>query len=97
MYTKVDRALRDVFTAKLERLINDSDKSQVKLAEELGYDNQNMITMIKQGKTRVPPQNQPPLRPGFPPGGRSPYQIRELQQRQQQMHPQPEPPQPQQN
>ncbi|MGO9776782.1 MAG: hypothetical protein ACLQGT_07450 [Terracidiphilus sp.] len=44
-----------------------------------------------------PPQNQPPLRPGFPPGGRSPYQIRELQQRQQQMHPQPEPPQPQQN
>jgi hypothetical protein len=36
MYTKVDRALRDVFSAKLERLINDSDKSQVKLAEELG-------------------------------------------------------------
>lgn len=61
MYTKVDRALRDVFTAKLERLINDSDKSQVKLAEELGYDNQNMITMIKQGKTRVPLEKVVPL------------------------------------
>ncbi len=61
MYTKVDRALRDVFTAKLERLINDSDKSQAKLAEELGYDNQNMITMIKQGKTRVPLEKVVPL------------------------------------
>ena len=61
MYAKVDRALREAFSAKLERLINDSDKAQVKLAEELGYENQNMITMIKQGKTRVPLEKVVPL------------------------------------
>lgn len=61
MFNKVDRALRDAFSAKLERLINDSDKSQVKLSEELGYENQNMITMFKQGKTRVPLEKVVPL------------------------------------
>ena len=61
MSTKTDRALRDAFSARLERLINDSDKSQVRLSEELGYDNQNMITMIKQGKTRVPLEKVVPL------------------------------------
>jgi transcriptional regulator with XRE-family HTH domain len=61
MSTKTDRALRDVFSARLERLINDSDKSQIRMAEELGYDNQNMITMFKQGKTRVPLEKVVPL------------------------------------
>ena len=61
MSTKTDRALRDAFAARLERLINDSDKSQIRMAEELGYDNQNMITMFKQGKTRVPLEKVVPL------------------------------------
>ncbi len=39
------------------------------------------------------PQNPPPIRPGFPPGGRTPQQMQEMQ-RQQQMHPQPGQPQP---
>jgi hypothetical protein len=40
------------------------------------------------------PQNPPPVRPGFPPSGRTPDQMRELQQRQQQMQQrgQPQPP-----
>lgn len=31
-----------------------SDKSQKEIAKELGYENQNMITMFKQGRTKVP-------------------------------------------
>jgi hypothetical protein len=43
-----------------------------------------------------PTQYPPPLRPGFPPGGRSPQQMQEMQRQQQmqQMHPQPGQPQP---
>ena len=29
-------------------------KSQIKISEEAGFDKPNMITMIKQGKTKVP-------------------------------------------
>jgi hypothetical protein len=41
------------------------------------------------------PQNPPPIRPGFPPGGRTPQQMQEMQRQQQmqQMHPQPGQPQ----
>lgn len=31
-----------------------SGKSQVEIATELGYPNQNIITMFKQGRTRIP-------------------------------------------
>jgi hypothetical protein len=43
-----------------------------------------------------PTQYPPPIRPGFPPGGRTPQQMQEMQRQQQmqQMHPQPVPPQP---
>jgi hypothetical protein len=47
-----------------------------------------------------PPQQYPqPIRPGFPPGGRTPQQMQEMQRQQQmqQMHPQPGQPQPPQN
>jgi len=37
-----------------EQLINISGKSQKDIAEEMGYDKPNIITMIKQGKTRLP-------------------------------------------
>jgi hypothetical protein len=47
--------------------------------------------------TEEPPQQQnpPPIRPGFPPGGRTPQQMQEMQRQQQmqQMHPQPGQPQ----
>lgn len=45
---------RDAFTFRLERLINASDLTQVEMAEKLGYDNVNIITMFKKGSTRVP-------------------------------------------
>ena len=45
---------RAAFAAKLEQLINDSDKSQIQMARDIGYDNQNIITMIKRGTTRIP-------------------------------------------
>jgi len=42
------------------------------------------------------PQNPPPIRPSFPPGGRTPQQMQDMQRQQQmqQMHPQPGQPQP---
>lgn len=38
-----------------------SGKSQAKIASELGYINQNIITMFKQGRTRVPLDKVRPL------------------------------------
>jgi hypothetical protein len=34
--------------------IDSSDKSQSEIARELGYPNQNIITMFKQGRTKLP-------------------------------------------
>jgi hypothetical protein len=45
---------RLAFVEKLARLINDSPMTQVALADSLDYDNPNIITMIKQGRTRLP-------------------------------------------
>lgn len=45
---------RDRFVAKLEEAINDAEMTQVELAERLGYDNANIITLFKKGNTRVP-------------------------------------------
>ena len=56
------RAPRDKeFVRELERLINASDKTQTDIAEEIGYDNVNMITMFKSGRTRVPMEKVVPL------------------------------------
>lgn len=38
----------------LTQQINLSGKSQVEIAQEVGYDKANVITMFKQGKTRLP-------------------------------------------
>lgn len=38
----------------LEQQINMSGKSQKEIAEEMGYEKPNIITMFKQGKTRLP-------------------------------------------
>lgn len=38
----------------LAHQIRTSGKSQVEIARELGYDKPNIITMFKQGKTRIP-------------------------------------------
>ena len=35
-------------------LIDESEKTQRQIAEELGYENANIITMFKQGLTRIP-------------------------------------------
>ena len=45
---------KKTFAEMLNRLINRSVKTQVQIAHELGYDNPNIITMFKQGSTRVP-------------------------------------------
>lgn len=42
------------FVRHLDDLINSSAKSQRQIALEMGYDKANMITMFKQGTTRVP-------------------------------------------
>lgn len=47
-------ARRDAFAAHIERLINASAKSQIQIADALGYGNANIITMFKKGTTRVP-------------------------------------------
>jgi len=39
---------------RIEALINGSWKTQRQLAAELGYDKPNIITMFKQGSTRLP-------------------------------------------
>lgn len=38
----------------LSQKIDSSDKSQSEIAQELGYPNPNIITMFKQGRTKVP-------------------------------------------
>jgi transcriptional regulator with XRE-family HTH domain len=38
----------------LSILVDSSDKTQRQIAQELGYENANIITMFKQGLTRVP-------------------------------------------
>src|SRR3954470_18177158 len=38
----------------LDQLIRLSGKSQVEIAEAVGYTNPNVVTMIKQGKTKLP-------------------------------------------
>jgi transcriptional regulator with XRE-family HTH domain len=43
-----------LFHEYIEDLINKSSIKQIDIAKELGYDSPNLITMFKQGKTRVP-------------------------------------------
>lgn len=47
--------------AYLTKLINQSPKSQKEIAEEVGYEKPNIITMFKQGKTKVPLNKVGPL------------------------------------
>ena len=42
------------FVQRIETLINASPKTQRQIAAELGYDKPNIITMFKQGTTRLP-------------------------------------------
>jgi hypothetical protein len=42
------------FTRKLKDAIERCGKSHGELAQGLGYDSQNIISMFKSGKTRVP-------------------------------------------
>jgi hypothetical protein len=49
------------FHQHLEDLINRSDLKQFEIAEELGYEYPNIITMFKQGKTKVPIEKIPLL------------------------------------
>lgn len=54
MAVKAEPKPRDMFVAELERRIKASGKSQVSLAEALGYSNANMISLFKKGTTRIP-------------------------------------------
>lgn len=49
------------FARRIDGLINASGKTQRRIAAELGYDKPNIITMFKQGTTRVPPDKVGPL------------------------------------
>lgn len=48
-----------LFHEYLEQKINESKVKQSEMAEELGFEKANIITMFKQGKTRVPLQKVP--------------------------------------
>ncbi len=52
MLTIVDQA--ETVAEFIDHKIRQSGKSQVEIARELGYDKPNIITMFKQGKTRIP-------------------------------------------
>lgn len=45
----------------LTQLIDLSDKSQIEIANDLGYEKPNIITMFKQGRTKVPLTKVAPL------------------------------------
>lgn len=49
------------FVRRIDDLINSSPKSQRQIAAEMGYDKPNLITMFKQGTTRVPAEKVPAL------------------------------------
>ena len=49
------------FVRHIDDLINASGKSQRQIAYEMGYDKPNLITMFKQGTTRVPAEKVPAL------------------------------------
>jgi hypothetical protein len=49
------------FVRRIEGLINASPKTQRQIALEIGYDRPNIITMFKQGTTRVPVDKVAPL------------------------------------
>lgn len=49
------------FVRRIDDLINASDKTQRQIAREVGYDRSNIITMSKQGMTRVPLEKVAPL------------------------------------
>jgi hypothetical protein len=42
------------FVSRIEALINESPQSQKQIAAQLGYEKPNIITMFKQGSTRLP-------------------------------------------
>ena len=50
-----------LFHEYVEELVNKSPVKQIDIAAELGYDNPNLITMFKQGKTKVPVEKVPLL------------------------------------
>ena len=45
---------RQTFQETIASAIDRSDKSQKEIAQALGYENSNMITMFKKGTTRIP-------------------------------------------
>ena len=49
------------FTQVIARLIDSSNKTQKQIAEEMGLNKPNIITMFKQGQTAVPPERVPAL------------------------------------
>jgi len=55
MRPKGSAVSKDSKTAKLLTVaINDSELSQANIADKLGYARPNMVTMIKQGHSRLP-------------------------------------------
>lgn len=45
----------------ITRLCNNSEKSQIEIADEVGFDKPNIITMIKQGRIKIPVPRIPAL------------------------------------
>jgi hypothetical protein len=59
--TKASPEEKELFRKTIAELIDESDSSQCEIARALGYDNANIITLFKQGKTRVPQDKVVPL------------------------------------
>lgn len=52
---KQDKIVKDSgVAATLTIAINDTHKTQLQIAEEVGFESTNMVTMIKQGRSKLP-------------------------------------------
>lgn len=54
-------AIRHTFTITIAALIEGCGLTQKRIAHALGYENSNMITMFKTGRTRMPPEKVVPF------------------------------------
>jgi hypothetical protein len=59
--TQQSREIMPAFVEYLAKQIDMSEKKQVEIARDLGYEKANIITMFKQGLTRVPMEKVPRL------------------------------------
>lgn len=52
--SKFKTTVAEFLTHHIDALVKSKEKTQKQIAEEIGYPNQNIITMFKQGRTPLP-------------------------------------------